>query len=97
MSQADFFYATKSSVSSVSFVSQHTVRCKAKSLLLSTANFQILWNKKEEFETFVLDNYIYIVTGSENYLIKGTSNEEFLSYGCNAFIRDCTDGWYGVL
>ena len=66
-----FFDTTKSSVSSISFISQHTVRCKAKSLCVSTANFQILWNKKEEFETLVLDNYIDIVTGSENYLYQG--------------------------
>ena len=38
----------------VSSISQY--RCKLKSLLTLIATFQSLWNKKEEFETFVFDN-----------------------------------------
>ena len=47
-----------SSISSVSSISQYPVRCKAKSLCILTANFQSLWNKKDEVEAFVLDNDI---------------------------------------
>ena len=48
-----------SSISSVSSISQYPVCCKAKSLCILTANFQSLWNKKDEVEAFVLDNDIW--------------------------------------
>ena len=50
------FDTTNSSISSVSSISQYPVRGKAKSLHILTANFQSLWNKKDEVEAFVLDN-----------------------------------------
>ena len=41
----------------VSSISQYS--CKLKSLLTLIANVRSLWNKKEEFETFVFDNDSY--------------------------------------
>ena len=86
------FDTTNSSVSSVSSISQYTVRCKAKSLHILTANLQSLWSKKGEVEKFVLDNDMDIVIGSESHLHQGISTGEFLSYGYTAFRRDQTDG-----
>ena len=50
------FDTTASSFSSVSSISQYPVCYKATSLHILTTNFQSPWNKKEEVETFVLDN-----------------------------------------
>ena len=80
-----FFDTTNSSISLVSSISQYPVCCKAKSLRILTANFQSLWNKKDEVEAFVLDNDIDIVIGSEGHLHQGISNSEFLPYGYTAF------------
>ena len=89
-------FTANSSVSSVSSISQHPVCCKAKRLCILTANFQSLWNKKDEVEAFVLDNDIDIVIGSESHLHQGISNSEFLPYAYTAFRRDRTE-WGGVL
>ena len=70
------FDTTNSSISSVSTISQYPVCCKAKSVHTLTANFQRLWNKKEEDETFVLDNDIDIVIDSESHLNQGISNSD---------------------
>ena len=72
---------TNSSISSVSSISQYPVRCKAKSVHILTANFQSLWNKKDEAEAFVVDNDIDIVVGSESHLYQGINNSDFLPYG----------------
>ena len=92
------FDTKNSSISSVLSISQYPVYCKAKSLCILTANFQSLWNKKDEAEAFVLDNDIDIVIGSENHLHQGISNSEFLPYGYTAFRRDHTEivEWNGL-
>ena len=91
------FDTKNSSISSVSFISQYPVRCKAKSLRILTAHFQSLWNKKDEVEAFVLDNDIDIVIGLESHLCQRISNSKFLPYGYIAFRRHRTDRWGGVL
>ena len=80
-----FFETTNSSISLVSSISQYPVCCKEKSLRILTANFQSLWNKKDEVEAFVLDNDIDIVIGSEGHFHQGISNRKFLPYGYTAF------------
>ena len=89
------FETTNSSIFSVSSISQHPVCFKAKSLCILTANFQRLWNKKDEVETFVLD--IDIVIGLESHLHQGIINHDFLPYGYPEFQRDHTNRWVGVL
>ena len=74
------FDTTSSLISSVSSISQYPVHCKVQSLCILTVNCQNLWNKKEEVETFVLNNDIGIVTGSESHLHQGTSNNDFLPH-----------------
>ena len=91
------FETTNSSISSVSSITQYPVRCKVKSLHIFTANFLSLWNKKDEVETFFLDNDTDIIIGSESQLHQGINNSEFLPYGYNKFRKDCTNRWGGVL
>ena len=91
------FETTNSSISSVFSISQYPVCCMVKSLHILTVNFLSLWNKKDEFETFFLDNDTDTIMGSESHLNQGISNSEFLPYGYNKFRKDRTNRWGGVL
>ena len=46
----------------------YPVCCKANSLCILKANFQSLSNQEGEVETFLLDNDVDIVIGSESHL-----------------------------
>ena len=91
------FDTTNLSVSSVLSISQYPVCCKAKSLHILTSNSKSFWNKKEEIETFVQDNDIDIVIGSESNLNQRVSKSGFLPYEYTGFRTGWTNGWGGVL
>ena len=62
------FDIISSQISSVLSISIYPVRCKANSLRILKANFQSLLNQEGKVETFLLDNDVDIVIGSESHL-----------------------------
>jgi len=70
---------------------------KYKSLRISVCNFQSIWNKRDILSTFLNDNKIDVMIGSETHLTKNTSNQEIIPSNYSATRQDRTDGYGGII
>ena len=73
------------------------LRVKSKSLRVVTVNFQIIYNKKDEISSFLIENDIDIVLGSETHLSPSINNAKILPPMYTSYRRDRADGWGGVI
>ena len=72
-------------------------KIKAKCIRILTVNFQSICNKKEELETFLMENDIDVVLGSESHLSPSINNSEIVPPLYTAYRKDRDDGWGGVI
>ena len=54
-------------------------RVKSKNLMVVTINFRNIYNRKDELNSFLTEDNIDIVLGSERHLSPSTNNAEILS------------------
>ena len=73
------------------------LRVKSKSLRVVTVNFQSIYNKKDELSSFLTENDVDIVLGSETHLSPSINNAEILPPMYTSYRRDRADGWGGVI
>ena len=70
--------------SSMSFINsslnldEDMLRVKSKSLRVVTVNFQSTYNKKDELSSFLIENDVDLVLGSETHLLPSINNAEIL-------------------
>ena len=86
-----------SSITSSVNLGEDMLRVKSKSLRVVTANFQSIYNKKDELNSFLIENDIDIVLGSETHLSPSINNAEILPPMYTSYRRDRADGWGGVI
>ena len=95
---ASLFDSSMSSINSSLNLDEDMLRVKSKSLRVVTVNFQSIYNKKDELSSFLIENDIDIVLGSETHLSPSINNTEIPPppmYTC--YRRDPADGWGGVI
>ena len=86
-----------SSINSSVNLGEDMLRVKSKSLRVVTANFQSIYNKKDELNSFLIENDIDIVLRSETHLSPSINNAEILPPMYTSYRRDRADGWGGVI
>lgn len=69
---------------------------KPKSLRVSVFNFQSIWNKRAILSTFLSENDIDVLIGSETHLTKDILNSEILPSNYIATRKDRDDGFRGI-
>ena len=67
-----------SSINSSLKFDEEILRVKPKSLRVVTVNFQSICNKKDEPSSFLIENDVDIVLGSETHLSASINNTEIL-------------------
>ena len=70
-----FASSMSSIISSLNF-DEDMLRVKSKSLRVVTVNFQSIYNKKDELGSFLVENNVDIVLGSEKHLPPSINNAE---------------------
>ena len=75
---ASFFDSSMSSIHSSLNLDEEMLRVKSKSLRVVTVNFQSIYNKKDELSSFLTENDVDIVLGSETHLSLSINNAEIL-------------------
>ena len=94
---ASLFDSSMSCINSSLNLDEDTLRVKSKSFRVVTVNFQSIYNKKDELSSFLIENDIDIVLGSETYLCPSTNNAEILPPMYTSYRRGRADGWGGVI
>ena len=75
---ASLFASSMSSIISSLNFDEDMLRVKSKSLRIVTVNFQSIYNKKDELGSFLVENNVDIVLGSEKRLSPSINNAEIL-------------------
>ena len=73
------FDSSMSSINSSLNLDKDMLRVKSKSLRVATVNFQSIYNKKDELNSFLIENDVDTVLGSETHLSPSINNAEILS------------------
>ena len=71
---ASLFDSSMSSINSSLNLNYNVLHVKSKSLRVVTVNFQNIYNKKDELSSFLIENDVDIVLGSETHLSPSTNN-----------------------
>ena len=86
-----------SSINSSFQLFEDMLRVQSKFLGVLTVNFQSIHYKKDELSSFLIENDIDIVLGSETHLSPSINNAEVLPLMYSSFRRDRVDGWSGII
>ena len=94
---ASLFDSSMSSINLSLNLDEDMLHVKSKSLRVVTVNFQSIYNKKDELNSFLIENDVDIVLGYEAHLSPSINNAEILSSMYTSYGRDRADGWGGVI
>ena len=94
---ASLFDSSMPSTNSSLNLDEDMLRVKSKSLKVVTVNFQSIYNKKDELSSYLIENDVEIVLGSETHLSPSVNNAEVLPPMYTSYRRDRADGWVGVI
>ena len=94
---ASLFDSSMPSINSSLNLNEDMLRVKSKSLKVVTVNFQSIYNKKDELSSYLIENDVEIVLGSETHLSPSVNSAEVLPPMYTSYRRDRADGWVGVI
>ena len=65
--------------------------------MVVTINFRNIYNRKDELNSFLTEDNIDIVLGSERHLSPSTNNAEILSWMYTSYRLDRGNDWGGII